>query len=220
MERDQKAGSPYQLFALATSAVAILALAVHALVPLDPGTRVILEYFDYTVCALFACDFTWTLWRSKRKVNYMLTWGWLDLLSSIPAVGVLRVGRLSRIVRVLRVLRGLRAARVISTMILSRRGESVLLAATLVSILLVFLSSIAILQFERSDSANIKTPEDAIWWAIVTITTVGYGDRYPVSTEGRILAVMLMTAGVGLFGTFSGFVASWFLSPQTKAGPD
>ena len=50
-----------------------------------------------------------------------------------------------------------------------------------------------------------------MWWACATITTVGYGDRYPITTEGRIVGVVLMTVGVGLFGTFTGFVASWFL---------
>ena len=86
----------------------------------------------------------------------------------------------------------------------------------LVSFLLVVFSSIAILQFETTADANIKTANDALWWAFVTITTVGYGDRYPVTPEGRIVAAVLMTAGVGLFGTFSGFVASWFLAPKTK----
>ena len=67
------------------------------------------------------------------------------------------------------------------------------------------------LEFERHPDSNIKTAEDAIWWAFTTITTVGYGDRYPVTSEGRFVAVVLMAAGVGLFGTFSAFLASWFL---------
>ena len=84
------------------------------------------------------------------------------------------------------------------------------------SLLLVVFGSIAMLQFEGGQSAgNIKTAEDALWWAITTITTVGYGDRFPVTTEGRLLAGVLMIAGVGLFGTLSGFIASWFLAPQS-----
>ena len=74
-------------------------------------------------------------------------------------------------------------------------------------------SSIAILLFEVEAESNIKTAADALWWSFVTITTVGYGDRYPVTAEGRVLAGVLMTAGIGLFGTFSGFVAAWFLKP-------
>jgi voltage-gated potassium channel len=56
-----------------------------------------------------------------------------------------------------------------------------------------------------------------VWWAFATITTVGYGDRYPVSVEGRVIAALLMTAGVGLFGAFSAALAAWFLAPEDEA---
>jgi voltage-gated potassium channel len=82
-----------------------------------------------------------------------------------------------------------------------------------VSLLLVVFASVAILQFEQVQGANITTAQDAVWWAVVTLTTVGYGDRYPITGEGRAVATLLMVAGVGLFGTFSGYVASWFLVP-------
>jgi voltage-gated potassium channel len=55
-----------------------------------------------------------------------------------------------------------------------------------------------------------------MWWAVSTMTTVGYGDRYPVTSEGRVVAAFLMAAGVGLFGTMSGLVAAWFMSPAVK----
>jgi voltage-gated potassium channel len=80
--------------------------------------------------------------------------------------------------------------------------------------LLIIFSSIAILQVEKDPASNIKSAEDAIWWAYVTITTVGYGDKYPVTTEGRVIAAVLMTAGVGLFGTFTAYVASWFVAEK------
>jgi voltage-gated potassium channel len=76
---------------------------------------------------------------------------------------------------------------------------------------MVTFSSIAILQFEKDVNSNIKTAEDAIWWSYVTITTVGYGDKFPITTEGRIIGAMLMTAGVGIFGTFTALVSSWFI---------
>jgi voltage-gated potassium channel len=129
-------------------------------------------------------------------------------------VDTLRWGRAARIVRILRVLRGVRSAKVLSAFILQKRTQSTFLAAGLLSIILIVISSIFILQFESSSDANINTPEDAIWWSVVTLTTVGYGDRYPVSTLGRILASLMMISGVGLFGIMSGFVASWFVHPR------
>lgn len=119
--------------------------------------------------------------------------------------------------RVFRVLRGVRASKILSSCILQRRSESAFLAVALLSIVCVVLGSIAVLHFEDGAESNIRSAEEALWWAIVTITTVGYGDRYPITTEGRLVAVGLMVAGVGLFGTFTGFVASWFLeAPAAK----
>jgi voltage-gated potassium channel len=120
------------------------------------------------------------------------------------------------VLRIFRVLRGIRATKLIASFILERRSEGAFLAATLVSILLIVFSSVAILHFENGPDSNIKSAEDAIWWAFVTITTVGYGDKFPLTPEGRAVAALLMTAGVGLFGTFSGFVAAWFLAPGNK----
>jgi len=79
------------------------------------------------------------------------------------------------------------------------------LAGSLVALMLVTFCSIAILHFEdaASTETNIRSAEDAVWWAFATITTVGYGDKFPTTTEGRMVAVVLMSAGVALFGTFS-----------------
>ena len=193
-------------------------LAAESFFSTDQATRWILDIADNLVCALFFLDFLMSFFCAPNKWKYFSTWGWIDLASSIPMVDALRWGRAARIVRIFRVLRGVRATKLIISFILDRRSEGTFLAAALISILLVVFSSIAILQFETTADANIKTPEDALWWAFVTITTVGYGDKVPLSTEGRLIAGLLMTAGVGLFGTFSGFVAAWFLEPEAKKG--
>ena len=65
-------------------------------------------------------------------------------------------------------------------------------------------------------NSSIILCSDAIWWAYVTMTTVGYGDKYPVTTEGRFVAAILMTVGVGLFGTFTAYVSSWFVKDNAK----
>ena len=80
------------------------------------------------------------------------------------------------------------------------------------------MSSISVLHFESTANGNIKTAQDAVWWAVVTITTVGYGDRYPVTAEGRVVATVLMIAGVGFLGTVAGLVSSWFQTPGAKKG--
>lgn len=212
-EADARESGPYLLFMIALSAYALLALAVVTFVPLSPEVRQILHYFDVGVCVLFFVDFLVSFARAKRRLRYFFRWGWLDLLSSIPSINSLRWARTARILRIIRVLRGFRATRVLTGVLLKRRAEAACLAAFLITLLVVVTSAIAVLQFETLPEANIWTAEDALWWAVVTITTVGYGDRFPVSSEGRLLACLLMAAGVGLFGTLSGFVASWFLQP-------
>lgn len=208
--------SPYQLFMLALCAWALLLLATSTLVPLDESTLAIVDFADMVVCGFFLADFLWTLYRSPQKGRYLATWGWIDLLSSIPAVNALRLGRAVRVMRILRVLRGIKSARAIAHFLMSRREESAALASLLICLLLVVCASIAALQFEVPAGGNIQTAEDALWWAFSTMTTVGYGDKYPISSEGRFVAVFLMAAGVGLFGTLSGLVASWFLSPAAE----
>lgn len=207
---------PYQLFMLTLCLYAIVALAADSFFSLDPDIRKIINYADIGVCILFFVDFITSFFSAPDRWRYLYTWGWLDLASSIPMFDAFRWGRAARIMRIFRVLRGVRATKIVASFLLDRRAEGAFLAAALVSILLIVFSSIAILQFESGTDSNIKNAEDAIWWAFATITTVGYGDRYPVTFEGRIVAVMLMTAGVGLFGTLSGFVAAWFLAPGRK----
>lgn len=207
---------PYELFMLILSIIALGAMATNTFVPINDDSKTILEWSDTFLCAIFFIDFLISFYRAPKRWRYLMTWGWIDLLSSIPTVDILRWGRVARVLRVFRLLRAVKVAKVVTAFILNKRGESAFLAATLLSILLVTFSSVAILQFEQPIDSNIKGPGDALWWSVVTLTTVGYGDRFPVTAEGRIIGVLLMVAGVGLFGTLSGFIASWFLTPTQK----
>ena len=204
----------YHLLMLVLSLFAIAALAVEVAMRLNPEIRTVLDYADYAVCMLFGADFAISLWRAPNRARYFFRWGWLDLLSSIPVLSVARWGRIARVARVFRVLRGVRATKEITAVILKERARNTFLAASLLALMLVVMCSIAILHFETTRDANIRTAEDAVWWSFATITTVGYGDRYPVTPEGRFVAVVLMCAGVGLFGTLSGFLAAWFLGDR------
>jgi voltage-gated potassium channel len=208
--------SPYQFFMLCLCLWALLMLAAGSFFQLSPGTRQILIYADYAVCLLFFLDFLHSLYSAPSKLRYMTSWGWIDLLSSIPITGSLRWGRAARVMRILRVMRGVKSARALAHFVTARRAESAFLATVLLALLVIVISSIAVLEFELPAKGNIADADDAMWWAVSTMTTVGYGDRYPTTAEGRIVAVFLMAAGVGLFGTLSGLVASWFLSPAAE----
>jgi voltage-gated potassium channel len=193
------------------------ALLVDTVFILPTETSILLNYIDNTICAFFFFEFAIRLYKAESKLKFM-RWGWIDLLSSIPMVGFLRAGRLLRLIRLLRVIRAFRSTSNLVNHIFSNKAQGAFTSISVIAILLVIFSAIGILQVENDPNSNIKTAEDAIWWAYVTITTVGYGDKYPVTTEGRIIAAFLMTAGVGLFGTFTAFIASWFVTDnKTKS---
>ncbi len=114
----------YQFFMLVLCLYALAALAAQSAMRLEPGTRRILDYADYVVCVMFFADFVVSLLGAPNRWRYFITWGWLDLISSIPMIDMTRWGRAARIVRVFRVLRGLRATKLLAGLVLRRRGES------------------------------------------------------------------------------------------------
>lgn len=106
--------TPYQVFMLILCLWALLILGLASFLRLDPGTQTILDYADTAVCILFLADFVNSLARAPRRWHYLVTWGWIDLLSSVPTVGAFRLGRAARVMRILRVLRGLKSARTVA----------------------------------------------------------------------------------------------------------
>jgi voltage-gated potassium channel len=107
----------------------------------------------------------------------------------------------------------------------THRAENALLTVGFLVLCVIEFGSIFVLRAETAaPNANITSPSDALWWVYVTITTVGYGDRYPVTNWGRVVGIVVMTAGVGLFGTLSGYLAQTFLAPnkakEEEAAPD
>ena len=204
----------YLLFMLALSVLSLGLLAMLSAAPLSPDARGILEVADTLICVVFLGDFATSLVRAENRTRYFFTWGWLDLISSIPVVNSLRAARFARVIRIVRVLRGVRAARVIASALIERRAQVGVVATLLFTGVVVVLSSVAVLQFETAGGGNIVNAEDALWWSVTTMTTVGYGDRFPITTEGRIVAACLMVCGIGLFGILSGLMASWFVAPS------
>jgi voltage-gated potassium channel len=146
----------------------------------------VLLYVEDALCVIFLFDFFRSLHLASNKWGYFLKGGgWLDLLGSIPisAFAIFRVARLFRIVRLLRKMTGGEVRR----MFTRRLAQSTLLFTLVAALVLVFTISWLVLLAEQSaPNANIKTYHEAVWWAFVTITTVGYGDYYPRHRMGPI----------------------------------
>ena len=200
----------FNIIILVLSLYVLISLIVTTFFVLSDEVTVLLNYVDNVICIIFLVDFAIRFKKANNKLVFM-KWGWIDLISSIPYIDFLRAGRVLRLIRLIRVFRAFKATKLIFEHINRNKKQSALTSVALISFLMVIFSSIAILQFEKDVNSNIKTAEDAIWWSYVTITTVGYGDKFPITTEGRIIGAVLMTMGVGIFGTFTALVSSWFI---------
>jgi voltage-gated potassium channel len=203
------------LLVLVLSIYVLLALIVDTVFTVPPEIAKILNFVDNGICIFFLIEFGVRFYRADNKLKFM-KWGWIDLISSIPNVDFLRAGRTLRLIRLLRILRAFRSTKHLVNHIFQNKAQGAFTTVSILAVILIIFSSISVLQFETDPNSNIKTAEDALWWSYVTITTVGYGDKFPVTTGGRIIGVFLMTGGVGLFGTFTAFVSSWFLADKKK----
>jgi voltage-gated potassium channel len=203
----------FGFFILILSIYVLTALLVDTLFVLDPQISLVLRFVDDFVCAVFLIEFIIRFYQAENKWKFM-RWGWIDLISSIPTFEYLRIGRIFRLIRLLRIIRAIRSTKELVHHFRKNRVESTITSMFIIAVLLLIFSSISILKAEDVPEGNIKTAGDALWWAFGTITTIGYGDFYPVTTAGRIVASVLILFGVGLFGTFSGLITSWFIGQK------
>ena len=205
MEIDREGNvTAYDLFVAVVAIVALAVVITREMV--TDGTQIadLLDIFDLFFCTVFFADFVRNTIRAKDRRRYLMTWGIFDLISSIPAVGVLRVFRFARVIRVLRALRSIR---ILIRVGRQNRAASVVVAALTVTMTLFVGVCVAVLYFEQdAPGSNIRAADDVLWWAVVTSSTVGYGDRYPVTDVGRVLGALLMFVGIGLFATASGSI--------------
>lgn len=210
MDKNEEKLTIWQLFMAGLSLLAIGLLAYQTFTRPTGELAEQLLFLDNILCAFFFGDFLWQLYKAKSRSGY-LRWGWLDLISSIPADPYFRLARVVRLIRIIRVFRAARASRHLATVLLKQKAKNTFLVVGLASILLIFISSIAILSVEPT-----LKPSDALWWAAFTLISGEYGEFYPDSAEGRFITALLMTAGVAVFGTFTATVASYFLEDEQQ----
>ena len=181
---------------------------------LDPDLSTSLIVLSWGVWAAFAADFAVRLWLAEDRWPYARR-HWYDVaLVGLPML------------RPLRLLRLLALARVLNRSVAGSLVGQVSTYVVGVAVIAVGLGAIAMLDAEQdARGANITTFGDALWWAATTVTTVGYGDRFPVTTQGRLMAVALMIVGIAMVGAVTASVAAWMVSQvernrDSKDDPD
>ena len=206
---------PFQFTLLVLSVLALAAIAAETFLTLPPEIARILRGLDLIACSAFFLDFLIRFRAAESKWAFM-KWGWIDLVASIPNIAALRLGRFVRVLRILRLIRAIGSLHRLVTTLATNKTRGGIAFVVVAMFLLIVFASIAILLCETQPASNILTAGDAVWWSVTTVTTVGYGDCFPVTAAGRVVAMTLMLAGVGLFGGLSGVIASAFLGQQTK----
>jgi voltage-gated potassium channel len=203
----------YELFMGILTLFGLGVMVVELLASRGPVLEV-LAGIDGLLCLIFVVDFVRSLRLAPVKRAYVWPYGIFDLLGSVPGVGplvLLRLFRLSRLQRVGASLASARPHHLLSQFV-QRRSEAALYVVILSSLTVLTVGSLLVASVEPTAAgSNIRTGGDAFWWAFVTITTVGYGDRFPVTPEGRIVGGMTMLLGIGVFAVFTGYLAGAFL---------
>lgn len=189
----------------------LAAFSVEVIFELSPTTLKVLEAISLFIFLIFAADLvlrvviSWSDFKSLNGFINFLKHNWLGILALMaPMLRSLAV------LRVLVVLRG------IAPFMQSRVSKLSFYVGTALP-LIIFTASVSVLEAEGANpDANIRSLSDAIWWSLVTVTTVGFGDRYPVTTEGRAVASLLIFVGIALFSTLTAVIASWVLAEKNQ----
>jgi len=198
----------WELFVLGIALISLLNLFLFALVRNDAVAQVV-AVMDIGVTFVFVIDFAARLSVAIDRRSYLTRgYGWLDLLSCIPG---LRVVRFIRVIAVVRRFRARAHAEEDVDELFHNRARAILLFVLLLTVLVIEFGSMAILAVEEPvQGSNIKTASDALWYLVVTISTIGYGDQYPVTNMGRLVGTIVIITGVALFSTLTGYLAHYF----------
>lgn len=188
--------------------VFLVAFSLPAISPnLSERTLSLLDISQWVIWAAFAFDLLMGMTRSESKKNYLLRHPLEVITVLLPFL------------RPLRLLRVISMGSLVIQKVAIGRQMAITVKVVLTSILLAYIAAVQITITERGvEGSNIKGFSDGIWWAVTTVTTVGYGDRFPTTSLGRVLAVGLMLVGISLMGVITASVAAWFVQMSKEDG--
>jgi voltage-gated potassium channel len=209
----------YELFIFLLSILSLINIVIFILPSIDPLVKGVISIMDIFITLIFMLDFLYRLFTADSKSDYVFRqYGWADLLSSLPFQAT-KIFRVFRVIKVVRLSRAYGPGTLVREVRENRAGSALFLTIFLVIVVLEFGGSLIVAVEADVPGANIQTPGDGVWWAFVTITTVGYGDQFPVTQNGRMVGMLTMMLGVGLFGVLTGFLANAFI-PEKKEAPE
>lgn len=192
-----------------------LAFAASTMPELPDHARLILLWFERAAVAIFMVEYMLRIFAAENPLRYILSfWGIIDLLAWMPSLfmtvggtAAIRLLRLMQMVRVLKIIRYSRALRRLARAFNSVRAELALFYV--IALFLVYISAVGIYFFEHEAQPDIFSSVPAsMWWAMITLTTVGYGDAVPITLGGQIFTSLILFMGMGVFAVPAGVITS------------
>ncbi|NND81303.1 MAG: ion transporter [Gammaproteobacteria bacterium] len=209
------AGRVFDLCIMTLILYSIVTLSLETLPGLSESTTSFFWYSEAVVTLIFTAEYFARIATAEKRIRYISSfYGVIDLLAIVPFYLTLgfdlrgiRAFRLFRIFRVLKLTKYSNAMNRFSKAIVLAREEAILFL--LVTTILLFLSAVGIYYFEhQAQPEHFKSIPHSLWWAVATLTTVGYGDVFPITAGGRLFTFLILMVGLGIVAVPAGLVAS------------
>lgn len=226
-ETETPAGRIFDLASQALIVISLISFSIETLPDLKPATRHLLHIVEVITIILFTIEYLLRIIVADRKFKFIFSfYGVIDLLAILPfyiASGVdlrsIRVFRLFRLVRAFKLLRYSTAVQRFRRAFAAVKEELILFL--IATAFLLFVSSVGIYYFENPvQPEQFKSIFHSLWWSVITLTTVGYGDIYPITIGGRIFTFFMLMLGLGIIAIPTGLISSAFSTTmQNETGP-
>lgn len=226
LDSDTKLGRNFDITIQIIIIISLVTFSLETLPNLSSDAQSILNKIEFSIVMFFLAEYILRVVVAEKKLSYIFSfYGIIDFLAIIPYFLTGIVGSQTlRILRLLRLFRILKLTRYSEA--ISRIGRAVSLAKeelilfSVISIVLLYLSALGIYHFEHAAQPdNFKSIFDCLWWSVATLTTVGYGDVYPITLGGRLFTFLVLMLGLGVVAVPTGIISSALASVRKKQHP-
>lgn len=213
--RETKAGLYFDYAIQLLIFLSVVAFTIETIPDLEAKTQLYLRYFEWFCIIIFSVEYVIRIYIAKNKLKFIFSfYGLIDLIAILPfylsfgvdlrSARILRFFRLFRLIKLVRYNRALRRFKLAFNLI-----KEELIMFSVVSIILIYLSAVGIYYFENAaQPESFSSIFSSLWWSVVTLTTVGYGDIVPITIGGRIFTFVILMIGLGIISIPSGMISS------------